>query len=184
MRRHDTTFTNAARRHHVQTLTDIIHGHRHRHRQNYDIMILRTSTEKFFSLGKSLMPHNTPRSLPSPPSPAAYASTIFSRTPTLYYATYAFAYSASPHILPRTPPHIFCHVRSPPRISCHVRPRFPAYPAARRKQGNGPAMLCKAVFRYACPKPVPGAGVENMDVIKYENKFLNPHCRCMLLKYK
>lgn len=31
---------------------------------------------------------------------------------------------------------------------------------------------------------VPGAGVENMDVIKYENKFLNPHCRCMLLKYK
>ena len=67
-------------------------------------MILRTSTEKFFSLGKSLMPHNTPRSLPSPPSPAAYASTIFSRTPTLYYATYAFAYSASPHILPRTPP--------------------------------------------------------------------------------
>ena len=104
MRRHDTTFTNAARRHHVQTLTDIIHGHRHRHRQNYDIMILRTSTEKFFSLGKSLMPHNTPRSLPSPPSPAAYASTIFSRTPTLYYATYAFAYSASPHILPRTPP--------------------------------------------------------------------------------
>ena len=67
------------------------------------------------------MPHNTPRSLPSPPSPAAYASTIFSRTPTLYYATYAFAYSASPHILPRTPPHIFCHVRPPP----YILPRTP-----------------------------------------------------------
>ena len=66
------------------------------------------------------MPHNTPRSLPSPPSPAAYASTIFSRTPTLYYATYAFAYSASPHILPRTPPHIFCHVRPP-----YILPRTP-----------------------------------------------------------
>ena len=31
---------------------------------------------------------------------------------------------------------------------------------------------------------VPGAGVENMDIVKCENKFLNPYYRCILLKYK
>lgn len=31
---------------------------------------------------------------------------------------------------------------------------------------------------------VPGAGVENMDVVKCENKFLNPYYGCILLKYK
>lgn len=31
---------------------------------------------------------------------------------------------------------------------------------------------------------VPGAGVENMDVVKRKNKFLNSHYGCILLKYK
>lgn len=31
---------------------------------------------------------------------------------------------------------------------------------------------------------VPGAGVENMDIVKCENKFLNPHYGYILLKYK
>lgn len=31
---------------------------------------------------------------------------------------------------------------------------------------------------------VPGAGVENMDIVKCKNKFLNPYYRCILLKYK
>lgn len=31
---------------------------------------------------------------------------------------------------------------------------------------------------------VPGAGVENMDIVKCKNKFLNPYYRCILLEYK
>lgn len=31
---------------------------------------------------------------------------------------------------------------------------------------------------------VPGAGVENMDIVKCENKLLNPYYRCILLRYK
>lgn len=31
---------------------------------------------------------------------------------------------------------------------------------------------------------VPGAGVENTNIVKCENKFLNLYYRCILLKYK
>ena len=31
---------------------------------------------------------------------------------------------------------------------------------------------------------VPGAGVENMDIVKCENKYLNLYHRRILLKYK
>ena len=153
-------------------------------------MILRTSTEKFFSLGKSLMPHNTPRSLPSPPSPAAYASTIFSRTPTLYYATYAFAYSASPHILPRTPPHIFCHVRSPPVYPATYAPAFPhILPPAENKETAlhsiaGPFfdMLVQSLY------PEPGSNRHRVNLLVFETSastdsairadFVKIDCKC------
>lgn len=31
---------------------------------------------------------------------------------------------------------------------------------------------------------VPGAGIENMNIAKCKNKFLNPLLLCILLKYK
>lgn len=46
----------------------------------------------------------------------------------------------------------------------------------------------KKVEYFVCKYPtfriVPGAGVENMDIVKCENKLLNPYYRCILLRYK